>query len=240
MTRGPQRPGRSAPLTHRGAPGTADERRGQSGRCWAAPSAAATLARTAYPSAAAGSTADASFLCREPALPTAHAQSALPRRLPGAAEQPALRVLPGTQQGGGGRRPEPQPASWTESGRGAAGAQQPGFPRLGVTGRVTRGAHGRAARCTWLRAWGPGAAKSHEYCESARGPVCGVAPIGCRPGRCRCWNEIRGLSGLTRTTPLWERGPRAPSRAQWTWDPGGFRSGLGVGAPEGGEDSGGI
>lgn len=194
MTRGPRGPRRSAPLTHRGAPATAGGRRGRSGRCWAARSAAATLAGTAYPSTAAGSTADASFLRREPALPTAHAQSAAPRRLPGASEWPALRVLPGTRQGRGGGRPRPEPASGTESGRVAAGAQQPGFPRLGVTGRVTRGARGRAGRCTWLSVC---RGQSHEYCESTRGHVCGGAPIGCRSGRCRCWNEVRGLGGLT-------------------------------------------
>lgn len=62
---------------------------------------------------------------------------AAPRRFPGAAERPALRVLPGTRQGGGGggdgRRPRPEPAGGTESGRGAAGARQPGFPRPGVS-----------------------------------------------------------------------------------------------------------
>lgn len=80
----------------------------------------------------------------------------------------------------------------TESGWGAAGAQQPGFPgrggsRLGHSGRTCEG--GDVCLCVC------GGQGAHEYCEGTRGHVC--APIGCRPWPCRCRNKVCRRGCLT-------------------------------------------
>lgn len=134
VTCGPRGPGRCAPLTYRWAPRATGGRQGPSGRCWATQGAATTLAGTAYPSAAAGITANERFLFA-PRAGLAHCACSVRRaasREPN--ERSPLRVLPGAGQGGDrGDRQHPgrEPAGEMESGSEAAEAQQPGFPRQG-------------------------------------------------------------------------------------------------------------
>lgn len=84
------------------------------------------------------------LLAPEPALLTAHAQYAAPRRLPGAAEPRSLRVLPGARQGRGRRAAKAGASGLEGVSPGAAATQPPGFPgrgrvRLGHGGRTRKG-----------------------------------------------------------------------------------------------------